>query len=158
MKKGGEAPMDLSHEQHKRRLLIPHLHDFYVWAGTLWYPLLRATAGGLLLTHGWPKFVSGAAPRLAAAIDRLGFWPSVPLAYFVIFLETVGAVCIVVGLFTRFFAAAVAIEMAVIAFIAHAPRGWGAMEYPILWGVVMFAIALHGGGPYSLDRKIGREL
>jgi putative oxidoreductase len=32
------------------------------------------------------------------------------------------------------------------------------MEYPLLWGVVMLAIALHGGGPYSLDRKIGREI
>ena len=26
------------------------------------------------------------------------------------------------------------------------------------WGLVMFAIALRGGGRYSLDRAIGREL
>jgi putative oxidoreductase len=150
--------MDLSQEHHKRRLVLPPLHDFYVWAGQFWYPLLRITAGALLLPHGWPKFVGGAAPRLAGSIAKLGFYPELPLAYFVIFLETVGAVCIIVGLFTRFFAAAVAIEMAIIAFMAHAPRGWGAMEFPILWGIVMLAIALHGGGPYSLDRKIGREL
>jgi hypothetical protein len=28
----------------------------------------------------------------------------------------------------------------------------------LLWGLVTFAIALRGGGPYSLDRKIGIEL
>jgi hypothetical protein len=33
------------------------------------------------------------------------------------FLETVGAVCIILGLFTRFFAAALAIEMTLITFI-----------------------------------------
>jgi len=27
-----------------------------------------------------------------------------------------------------------------------------------MWGLLFFAIALRGGGPYSLDRKIGREL
>jgi hypothetical protein len=27
-----------------------------------------------------------------------------------------------------------------------------------LWGLMFAAIALRGGGPYSLDRRIGREL
>jgi len=27
-----------------------------------------------------------------------------------------------------------------------------------MWGIIMFAIALRGGGPYSLDRVIGKEL
>jgi putative oxidoreductase len=133
------------------------LHEFYVWAGQLWYPLLRITAGALLIPHGWPKVLRG-VEAVAAGFERGGYPAPLAVAYLVIFLETVGAVCIMLGLFTRFFAAAVAIQMAVIAFIAHAPRGWGAMEYPILWGIVMFAIALHGGGPYSLDRKIGREV
>jgi putative oxidoreductase len=34
----------------------------------------------------------------------------------------------------------------------------GGWEFPFLWGLFMFAIALRGGGPYSLDRKIGKEL
>jgi putative oxidoreductase len=28
----------------------------------------------------------------------------------------------------------------------------------LMWGIIMFAIALRGGGPYSLDRVIGKEL
>jgi putative oxidoreductase len=149
--------MDLSQDHHKRRLLIPHLHEFYVWAGNLWYPLLRITAGALLIPHGWPKVLRGPT-AVAAGFERGGYEPAWLVAYLVIFLETIGAVCIMLGLFTRFFAAAVAIQMAVITFIAHAPRGWGAMEFPFLWGIVMLVIALHGGGPYSLDRKLGREL
>jgi putative oxidoreductase len=31
-------------------------------------------------------------------------------------------------------------------------------EYALLWGLVSFAIALRGGGPFSLDRKIGVQL
>jgi len=31
-------------------------------------------------------------------------------------------------------------------------------EYPLMWALMMFAIALRGGGPFSLDRVIGREL
>ena len=71
---------------------------------------------------------------------------------------------VMLGLFTRFFAAAIAIEFGVITFVAHWPNGYGwtnprgGWEYPLMWGLLFFAIALRGGGPYSLDRKIGREL
>ena len=75
-------------------------------------------------------------------------------------LETLGGLCIALGLFTRFWAAAVTIEMCVIVY-HHLPKfSWGerGYEYPLFWGLVMLAIALRGGGPYSLDRRIGREL
>jgi hypothetical protein len=32
------------------------------------------------------------------------------------------------------------------------------MELFLMWGIMMFAIALRGGGPYSVDRAIGKEL
>ena len=38
-------------------------------------------------------------------------------------LETVGGVCLVVGLFTRFFAAALAIEMLIALFVVHFAEG-----------------------------------
>jgi putative oxidoreductase len=83
-------------------------------------------------------------------------------AYVVFFIETIGAVLIILGLFTRFIAAAAAIEFAIITFLAHWPVGFawsrGGWEYPLFWGLILFAIALRGGGPYSLDRKLGWEL
>jgi putative oxidoreductase len=76
--------------------------------------------------------------------------------------ETIGAVCIVLGRFTRFFAASIAIELAVALWIVHYAKGFGVSaggyEYVLMWGIIMFAIALRGGGPYSLDRVIGKEL
>jgi len=78
------------------------------------------------------------------------------------FLETVGAVCIIVGLFTRFFAAALAIEMGIAFLVVHMSKGFaagpGGFEYVLLLGIVLFAIAIRGGGPYSVDRMIGKDL
>ena len=31
-------------------------------------------------------------------------------------------------------------------------------EYVIVWGLIVLAIAMRGGGPFSLDRWIGKEL
>jgi uncharacterized membrane protein YphA (DoxX/SURF4 family) len=28
----------------------------------------------------------------------------------------------------------------------------------LIWGLILFAIAVRGGGPYSLDRKLGFTL
>ena len=78
------------------------------------------------------------------------------------FLETVGAICIVIGLFTRFFAAALAIELGIALLAVHFKAGFSVnqdgFEYVLLLGIVMFAIAMRGGGPYSVDRVIGKEL
>ena len=56
----------------------------------------------------------------------------------VFFLETVGAVMIILGLFTRLFAAALAIESAIITIVAHWPAGFaagrGGWEYPLFLG------------------------
>ena len=76
-------------------------------------------------------------------------------------IEFVGGIALILGLFTRFWAAAAAIELAIITMVywkngfSWLNRGY---EYTLLWGLVCFAIALRGGGPYSLDRKLGTEL
>ena len=66
------------------------------------------------------------------------------------------------GLFTRFFALAITIEMGVIFLTQYLPNGFSWLnrgyEFVLLWGLIALAIALKGGGPLSLDRKIGREL
>ncbi|HEY1474086.1 MAG TPA: DoxX family protein [Pseudolabrys sp.] len=139
------------------KLLFQGLAGFYATVSDLWYPMIRAAAGGFLLYHGWGKLMSGVAP-VAAAMTKNGIEPHLAFAYMAIFLETIGAVCIILGLFTRFFAAAIAIELAVIAFAVQIHQGFARMELFLLWGIVMFAISLRGGGPYSLDRKIGKEL
>lgn len=143
------------------KLIFPGLAGFYAAVSDLWYPMIRITVGAILLVHGWGKINSGISP-LAGYLGKVGLTPPLPLAYVVYINETVGAVCIMLGLATRFFAASIAIELAVALWIVHAAKGFGASaggyEYVLMWGIIMFAIALRGGGPYSLDRVIGKEL
>ena len=143
------------------RPLIPALAPLYAHTTDLSWLIVRVTAGLMLLPHGIPKvFNQGVAAFAAAGLQKRGIEPALPLAFVVAFLETVGGVCIALGLFTRFWAAAIAIEMGVIAWQYVPAFGWTrpGYEYPLMWGLVMLAIALRGGGPYSLDRRIGKEL
>ena len=147
-------------ESSQPRLLIPQLRPFYDRVQPLSWLLIRLAAGLMIIPHGWPKLMAGVGATAANALARRGIEPAEPLAIILILLETVGGLCVALGLFTRFFAAAITIEMAVIVY-HHLPKfGWTerGYEYPLMWGLVMFAIALRGGGPYSLDRLIGREL
>jgi putative oxidoreductase len=150
------------------RPLIPALAPLYVHTPDLSWLVVRATAGLMLLPHGIPKvFSQGVAAFAAAGLARRGIEPALPLAYAVFFLETVGALCIMFGLFTRVFAAAIGVQFLLIVFNAHWGTGFkdfpwsrqgGGWEYPLFWGLIITAIGLRGGGPYSLDRKLGREL
>ena len=152
--------------------IIPALAPFYTGARDLGWLLVRLTAGGMLLVHGifkvMPMMEKGFTATIAAfatgSLARRGIEPAILFAYVVFFIETVGAVMIMAGLFTRFIAAAAVTEFLIITFLAHWPNGFGwtsargGWEYPLFWGLILLAIALRGGGPYSLDRKIGWEL
>lgn len=139
------------------KLIFPGLAGFYTSVSDLWYPMIRFVAGACLFMHGIQKFLGG--PELVvASMAKSGFVPATAFAYTAIFLEAVGGVCIALGLFTRFFAAAAAIQFACISFIVFMPLGYNRMEATLIWGTLFFAIALRGGGPYSLDRVIGKEL
>ena len=147
-------------ERTAPRLLIPQLRPFYDRVAPLSWLLIRLTAGLMIIPHGWPKLMMGIDATAQMALVKRGIAPAEPLAVVLITLETLGGLCVALGLFTRFWAAAITIEMLVIVY-HHLPKfGWGdrGYEYPLFWALVMFAIALRGGGPYSVDRLIGREL
>ena len=147
-------------EKTAPRLLIPQLRGFYDRVEPLSWALVRITAGLMLIPHGWPKLMMGITATANMALVKRGIGPAEPLAVILITLETLGGLCIALGLFTRFWAVAAAVEMSVIVY-HHLPKfGWTGpgYEYPLMWGLIMLAIALRGGGPFSLDRRIGKEL
>jgi putative oxidoreductase len=145
----------------EQKLIFPGLAGFYETWGEIAYALMRVIIGIILFMHGWQKFKGGFA-GVAGSMTRNGLVPGELFAGAAMFLETVGAICIIVGLFTRFFAAALAIEMAIALLAVHLSKGFyaaqGGYEYVLLLGIVLFAIAIRGGGPYSVDRAIGKEL
>lgn len=145
----------------ERRLLIPALQPFYDLVVPLAWPVVRIACGWNLIVHGWGKILRGPA-TMAPQFAEMGFEPALLVVWTLLVIEFVGGVCIALGLLTRFWAAAVAIEMAVITFGVYWPTGFSWLnrgyEYTLMWGLIAFAIALRGGGPYSLDRRLGREL
>ena len=144
------------------KMLIPGLAGFYASLRDVAYTLVRVVVGVNLLMHGWLKVGTFGLAGVAGYMAKLGLEPAMAWAVAAMVLETVGAICIIIGLFTRFFAAALAVEMAIALWLVHLTKGFavsaGGYEYVLMWGIVMFAIALRGGGPYSLDRVIGTEL
>ena len=142
------------------RLLFPGLRSFYDIAIPLAWPVIRIAVGWTLLVHGWGKVVRGPSAYVRPFIEQ-GFDPALPWIWAALIIEFVGGIALILGLFTRFFAAAAAIELLIITTLywqngfSWLNRGY---EYTLLWGLLCFAIALRGGGPYSIDRKIGLEL
>src|SRR5262249_6736934 len=122
---------------------------------------MRVIIGYILFMHGWVKLGAGVG-AVAGSMAKNGLQPASVFASAAMFLETVGAVCLIIGLFTRVFAAAPAIGIANALFAVHLAKGFsaaqGGFEYVLLLGIVLFVIAIRGGGRYSVDRLLGKEL
>ena len=144
------------------KLIFPGLAGFYATWREISYALVRVVVGVMFLMHVSVKFKIGAAAVAANIMAKSGLEPALGFAYAAMALELIGGVCLIIGLFTRFFAAALAIEMLIALIFYHLPKGYaaggGGYEYVLLIGAVCFAIAMRGGGPYSIDAKIGKEL
>lgn len=144
------------------RPVVPALGRHYAFTSDLAYLIVRVTAGLMLIPHGWMKLTTAGATGVTAMLTRYGIPAPGAFAYLIIALETIGGVMIAIGLFTRVVATMLVIEFLVIIFVAHWPRGYsasaGGIEYPLMWGLILLAIALRGGGPWSVDRKLGWEV
>ncbi len=82
----------MSISSQEPRPVIPALAPFYDNVRDFSWLLVRCTAGGFLLIHGIQKLTGNTIAAFAAnSLARRGIEPSVPLAYAVFFLETVGA-------------------------------------------------------------------
>ena len=141
--------------------VAPHLNAL----SPLAEPLVRATAGLMLVPHGAQKLFGWfggygveATGQFFAA--KLGLPASFALLAGLI--EFVGGICLAIGLGTRVAAGLIAGMMAVAIVSVHIPAGYfwmtGGYEYPLMWGLVAFAFVLRGSGRYSVDALIGREI
>jgi len=128
-------------------------------------PMVRATAGLMLLPHGAQKLFGWfggygieATGKFFAA--KLGLPPTMALVAGLI--EFFGGLALAAGLATRVVAALVVGMMAVAIFQVHLANGYfwpsGGYEYPLMWGLVALSFVIRGGGRYSLDSLIGYEI
>ncbi len=144
------------------RPIIPALGRHYALTSDLAYLLVRVAVGGFVFLHGWTKFTGMNHAALTGYMGKLGLEPAGFFAYYLVFNETIVALLVVVGLFTQLAALSLVVEFVVLLVLVHVPRGWGmavnGVEFPLFWLLMLIVILLRGGGPWSLDRKIGKEI
>jgi putative oxidoreductase len=128
-------------------------------------PLVRVAAGMLLVPHGAQKLFGwfggyGIDATGQFFATKLGLPASLAVAAGAI--EFFGGFLLAAGIATRAVAVLVVGLMAVAVIQVHLPAGFfwtdGGYEYPLLWGIVALSYAIRGGGRYSGDALIGREV
>lgn len=121
--------------------------------------ILRIVAGYLFLLHGWQKafgWFGGLPPDLPGNV--------VTMLKTAGWIETVGGVFILLGLFTAPVAFVLCGEMAAAYFTGHVARN-GSLFLPlvnegepaVLFCFIYLLLATSGGGAWSLDRMLGRD-
>ncbi len=125
--------------------------------------LIRVVLGLLMAAHGTQKlfgwFGGYGLAGVGGFFESLGFKPGRIFALAAGLAETVGGVLVALGLLGPVGPALVLSVMIVAAVTVHWPNGVFAqnngIEVPLLYGVVMAALALSGPGSYSLDTVLG---
>jgi putative oxidoreductase len=136
-------------------------------ADNLAFTLLRVAAGIIVIPHGVSQLIGGNESLAQSALAQIGISPSPLASYLIIFLELIGGACLTVGFFSRAFAVALAVEMMWVAAIFWSnPSGGNTefglwdfepWEFPLVLAIVLLLVALHGSGPWSVDRLLQRE-
>jgi len=147
------------------RYYIPALGRIYERFGGCVLPMLRIVLGAILVPHGCQKlfgwFGGMGFEGFTALFDKLGYKPATLWVALVALTEVVGGLMLILGLFTRFAAAAVAIFMVnAILFTWQFGFFWskGGWEYPLLLLAVSMVFLVRGGGELSIDAKMSKEL
>jgi putative oxidoreductase len=113
--------------------------------------VLRLVLGAIMIGHGYGK-VFGGIPHHMQVVEHLGLpgW----LAYFSAGAEFFGGIAVMAGLFTRFFALAILINMMVAITRVHWRNGllgMGGYQFPLALAAIAFSLIFFGGGPFALD-------
>ena len=149
----------------KSRLYIPALGGIYQSLSPFAEWLLRAGLGAILVVHGLQKFFGwfgGAGiERTAGLLDKFGYPAPLAITYLVACVELFGGALLVIGLFVRPVAFAMVIFMLFAVHYTATVSGFiwfrGGCEYSLAILFISFYYLIHGAGPISLDRKVGRE-
>ena len=118
--------------------------------------VMRIVLGAVMVAHGFPKvFHGGFGHSTAAMVGNMGI-PAF-LGYVVSYLEFIGGMMIVIGVFTRVVGFLFAGEMLVVILKVHLSKGIGTpggMDLPLACGAIAFALVVFGAGLISVDHLI----
>lgn len=121
--------------------------------------LVRIILGVVFFAHGYLKFFRMGIDGVVGFFTSLGIPAPQLAAWFVTWLEMIGGIALILGIFTPVLGVLFAIEMAVVIFTAKrgggffAPKGYE-LELTLL--VASVALALAGPGAFSLRNVFRR--
>jgi putative oxidoreductase len=143
------------------KLIVPQLGRLYEALWSITEPLMRLMAGGSLAYHGY-QILFGNIEGAARFFESVGFEQGLMWAYVVGVLELVCGLLLAVGLLTRVAAGPILVFLIVAIVSYHWEFGYNwegrGIEYPLFWALVVFHFLVRGGGPWSVDALIGREI
>ena len=147
------------------------IRKFFATDKSLAGTILRVILGVVMFPHGAQKLLGWFGGRgFEATVQSFtgGFHIPELLVVLVILTESVGAVALVLGFFTRLCALAVAADMAVAVILVHLKVGffmnWAGtakgegFEYHLLAIAIGLALLIVGGGRWSIDGAIAKRL
>ncbi len=116
--------------------------------------ILRLAVGTVFLMHGGEKLFVYRFHATAGFLGHLGFPYPLVMAVILTLTEFLGGIALIVGLFTRWVAVALAIVMIVALFKVHLHGGFflpGGVEYVTTLLAANLCLAFAGGGMLAID-------
>jgi len=150
--------------ERKREPYREALRRLTVTSDAIWPTILRVTLGGVMLPHALQKtlgWFGGYGPAKTMAWFTTQLHMPVVVAATAILLEQLGALALIVGLFTRLGALAIGAVMIGAVLTVHWPNGFfmnwlgtqpgEGFEFHLLVLAMVAALAIEGGGRGSID-------
>jgi putative oxidoreductase len=125
--------------------------------------LLRLVLGVAMLSNGWGKVYPAGGfngHNTLASVEHfchyvaglgLPYW----LGYVSVFAEVVGGLCMIIGLFVRFFGLLIAINMLVAIAMVNRHHGYSGSAYSVALASIAVMLLLTGPGTLCMDRRLG---
>ncbi|MFD6816017.1 DoxX family protein [Microbacterium sp. NPDC060132] len=122
--------------------------------------ILRVVTGAIFAAHGAQKIFEYTIPGTIGSFAGMGVPFAEIAAPVVSFVELIGGILLMLGLFTRPVGVVLAIDMLVALVLVHLPAGlWvgeGGYEFVAVLGAAALALALTGAGRFSIDGAVLR--
>jgi putative oxidoreductase len=147
--------------------LIPALAPLWRHFEPIAYFIVRCATGAIFATHGAARFriidIGGPTIESTAKFNAaFGIEPSLLWSYYITSLELAGGILLILGLLTRPVAILLTGFLLVATIYVTPHFGFWARENGFEYSLVLLLLVIYilarGGGPLSLDRRLGKEV